>query len=282
MSSFLERMLKAGEENSAKPVTTTIAKMMISFGYSGYVKGHRTDAVFQPFSDPNDGEKVAAEVSDFISTNGGRSKAVFGMLISVPKDTVLSFNSEWDKSRFIDRFSEEEDFDMVIETMNDLSINPGKWTWCEYETPESLSAVAKGDKGKYEKKKDGVGTGEMVFPRIMVPTEKFPNEMAAQAAVGQKSGAVASTDSQWSDKLRANHDPVTFEKNVEEIQQTYKLIKRTNAKPWEGAPELPRFDDDEKEGAKIPSPLIKQYLAHENLYNCESADIDIALSMTPF
>lgn len=268
---FLKRMIEEGRKHSTKPSFRTTGQMTIKLGFSGKVKGHKMTSLFKVFDKPENSKYVSDEVTGHIKKLGGSTKAIICILIKVPDEMAL--NSDWGYERLISEV-EEEDWDAVIQAIEELGLPILEPFWCTYELVDAPSSVAKGDKGKYPKKKDGVETGEMVYPRIAIPVTKFANEQAAREAVGGDSSdsSNANSDSAYSDMVREGIYPTVanFEEQFEHIQKYYNIMKGGKL-PYEGAPTLP---------VPLIDPTIKSYLA--DMYTCEVEDIDLALQVPPF
>lgn len=266
---FLEKMLEEGEKHSSKPVFKTIGRINISFAYNSFVKGSTRDVFLKLFSDNNDAKRVAAEVTARAKEAGGKMEAVLGFYYRIPKEYLLGFEAEYDKARFVSRYGEEEDFMAIYDAINELSLPLNEDFWVACKSIDSLSAVAKGEDGKYTNQ-----SGEDVYPTFLVPTEKFANEQTARDAVGgdSSSSSNANSDSAYSNMVREGIYPTVanFEEQFEHIQKYYNIMKGGKL-PYEGAPALP---------APLIDPTIKSYLA--DMYTCETEDIDLALAGVPF
>jgi len=263
---FLRKMIEEGKKHSAvQSAFVNVGRMTIQFGYSGMVTGHRMISLFKPFDEPGNSAYVAEEVNGRIAKLGGKGEAVLCMLVKVPEEFAL--NSKWGYERLISIF-EEEDWDLILKTIDDLGATIVTPFWCKYELVDSPTAVAKGDKGKYAKKKDGVLTGKMVFPKIAIPTVVFANEMDARSAADEATTVAAS--SQWSQTVLDKHGPGGITKeNQEEIANWFALAMSGVA----------FMEDAASYPLPIPRtpPAVKKYIA--DIYQAEPADIDVVISL---
>lgn len=250
----MELMLKAGEEASADSEFITVARMILRFGYSGFLSGHKPSEFFKSYAKPEDNEDVADEVSVVLAAAGSKRAASFGIEFEVPQGTNTSTLVTWDikKIIMIDNRDNSE-YQILIAALNEGQFPIGEWFWGSYKSVET---------GEY--KNDAGETKKRFLP---VPVEKFANEMDAKATViGGKEAA--STDTKWSDTARANYpDTNDIEKLSEEILKWLDKAKEGIA-----------FNDD-AENFPLPTPStppsLKKYIA--DLYTIDASDIDLLI-----
>lgn len=262
-SDFLKKMLEEGEKHSSKPVYKTIGRINISFAYNCFVKDRGRTDFLKLFKDNSDAKRVAAEVTARAIEAGGKMEAVLGFYYRIPKEYLLGFEAEYDKTRFVSRFGEEEDFMAIYDAINELDLPLNEDFWCACKSIESLSAVAKGEDGKYTNQK-----GKDVYPTFLVPVEKFINEQAAREVVGG-SGLVSTSNvnSKWSETAIKAYPEGNLPE--EEILKWFEAAK-------EG---IPFNNNAENFSLPVPSNELtcKKYIAE--IYSIETVDID---QMIPF
>jgi hypothetical protein len=256
---FLNKMLSAGEEHSASVEFTNVARMKISFGYSGYLKGHRPSEFFKPYGNPEDAKRVAAEVSERLAAAGSKRKAVIGALLNIPADTNTSGLVTWDIEQvaMIDN-RETSEWKIFVNSLEEGDFPINEWFWGSYKNVET---------GTYQN-----AAGEPKKRYLSVPVEVFANEADAIAAAGSSAAVVVT--SKWSEVARANYTELSALDNLAgEILEW--LEKAKNGIPYANQPDnypLPK---------PLTPPAATKYIAE--LYSIAPADIDLmAQNEVPF
>lgn len=262
---FMNEMLAAGIKHSAKPRTS--GQMTVSLAYQCLVKGHKWNDFIQPFNDPADAERVALDLTEKAKSAGGNSEARIGIFTFVPAETVLNYDSEWDQGRFSSRDNEREDFQTVWDAVVKLGVSLGKPFWCKYEQIDSPSAVSKGEGGKYKNQ----NTGEMVYPRILVPVGLYKDEAEARTAVGSSSSDTVDGISydQLSEKAKKAHhnDVQAFLAQAKEVVEW--IGKAQAGDSITGRP----IDDYKDEKGEISHEIARMYVA--DCWSYEYADVEL-------
>ncbi len=254
---FLDKMRASGEAHSADSEFINVAKMIIKFGYSGFLAGHRPSEFFKPFGSQEDADRVAAEVSARLKEMGSKREAVFAIFFNIPSDTNTSTLVDWsiEQITFADQ-KEKSEYNLFFASLNEGSFPINEWFWGSYKNVPT---------GEYEK------DGEKKKRYLSLPVEKFVNEAAARQTVGNSGGdSQASDDSKWSDLARATFEDnmSTLEASIGEIRNWYKQVA----------------DGKKMTGYDLPIPLtpvtVKKQIA--DAYTIETSDVDIVLAETPF
>ena len=261
---FLQEMMKVGEAKSASSDFITVAQMIVRFGYSGFLAGHRPSEFFKYYDKPDEAiiDGCIASVAEALKLAGSVREPVFAIEFNIPQKSNTSEKVTWDIEQIILLDNREDsEYHTFGDALGEGDFPLNEWFWGSYKNVQT---------GEYKNK-----DGETKTRFMAVPVEVFANEAEAKATLGSGSN-VAKSNSQWSDTLIANHaEPENFESfNGEEIRENYNKMMETKEKPYSGAPDLPDGD--------LTPPKIKQYLAQADMYNCTSDDITTVVDFIPF
>jgi hypothetical protein len=268
-SDFLKQMREAGEEYSSGDSQGVIGQIKVEFGLHRYVNGHDFWTFWKPVGSKADIERVEAELKGRLQEAGSTESPNFGIRVTIKKE-VLSRDTpyERDLSEFTAAW-QKDGYSLIMDNLEQGQLPAGEWFYGRVRYIANPFFVKQGEKGKKDTDQDG----NPRFPSVRVPVEKFADESAARAAV-PASESTGNTH-QWSERLRNGHmwTETFLDDNGDEIRQMFEQVKNTGKKPYDGAPDFSGPATDKR---------IKEYMAGDDLYHCEVADINIALDSVPF
>jgi hypothetical protein len=250
---FLNRMLEAGEKHSASDEFLTVAKMIIRFGYSGFLAGHKPADLFVTYEDPNDADKCADTVTEKLASLGSSRKAVFAIEFNIPEADNTSTLVTWDINQVTLKDNKEgSEYRLLVDAIKESSCPISEWFWGSYKNIPT---------GEYEK------NGETKKRYMSLPVDVFANEEAARQSAGA-SGSVGVIEKPWSDKVLAQYDPPgSFEEQADDIHSWLK--KAAAGQEMAGFP-IAEYKD---EGGKVNVVQAKRYVAQ--CWGVETTDIDL-------